>query len=248
MEEGTIFTLIKGQWQEYQRKKIEEATRPLPTILVAVHDREQALFALIKQQGIQMLSDMQGDVEKKSFQTKAGSFYQEIAQQMQTYKERYKPGGIILASPAFFKEEVMKAIPEKERKGLVLATVSSVTKQALTELLRRQEVQGVLKEDMLTKEAHEVARILGEISKGGKGIYGKDEVDKACKSGAVEMLIITDSKILQARQDASIDDLIRMMKTVESMNGKVLIIHGDSDAGMQADGLGGIIASLRYVV
>ena len=62
----------------------------------------------------------------------------------------------------------------------------------------------------------------------------------AANAGAVETLLILDSKI----REQDLDDLIR---TVESQQGNVIIVSGQHDAGRELSALGGMGAILRYI-
>ena len=114
-EEGTIATIIKKKWLKFQLDKLKEAVAfKQPAILICVLDREEAIFALSKRQGYQILTSIEGEVQKKEERVVAkGSFYEEIVKLLKEYSSRYKTENIIVASPAFWKEELMRKFSEK---------------------------------------------------------------------------------------------------------------------------------------
>jgi len=152
-----------------------------------------------------------------------------------------------LASPAFFKEDLYKKISEQHlRKKIVLATCSSVKEDAVSEVLKRSEVQEVLKQDRITKEENLIEALLKEIAMNEKAVYSLKETENAVNAGAVSELLITDNFIQKKRQENKFGKIDFLMRTVDSMKGKIHIISSDFDAGKKLDGLGGIAALLRY--
>jgi protein pelota len=251
VEEKTVISLEKESFLSYQIEKLEEAEhQKTPKILICVMDRENAFFALSKKYGYDLLSSIEGDVEKKFEKASTkGSFYEDLIKIITEYSKRYAPTNIILASPAFFKEDLYKKISdEKLRKQIVLANCSSVKEDAVSEVLKRNEVQEILKQDRITKEANLLESLLKEISKNGKAVYSLKETENAITSGAVSDLLITDAFIQKKRQENSFAKIEYLMRTVDNTKGKIHILSSDFDAGKKLDGLGGIGALLRYNV
>jgi len=249
MDDNTIITLIKEKWLKFQLDKLKESTQEkVPNIIICVLDREEAYFALLKKQGYKLLSHIKGKVQKKQSQEKVKStFYNDVIKTLNEYIKRYKVEQIILASPSFWKEEIMKNIKEEElRKKIILATCSSVDKTAINEILKRPELREALKKSRVSRELKLVEELLEEIAKNGAVVYGLREVKQAIEAGAVKTLLITDSFIQKQREKEKYDDIDKLLNLVESMKGDINIISSDNDAGKKLDGLGGIGALLRY--
>ncbi len=249
IDDNTTITLIKARWLKFQLDKLKEATQEkIANILICVLDREEAYFALLKKQGYKLLSHIKGKVQKKQSQENIKStFYNDIIKTLNDYVKRYKIEQIILASPSFWKEEVMKDIKDEDlRKRIILATCSSVDRTALNEILKRPELREALKKDRISKELKLVEELLEEISKNGVAVYGFKEVKQAVEAGAVETLLITDSFIKKKREQEKYEDVDQLLNLVESIKGSINIISSDNDGGKKLDGLGGIGALLRY--
>ncbi len=248
-EENTVIQITKEKWLKFQVDKLKEAASAKHSkILICVHDREEAFFALSKKYGYEMLTSFTGDVQKKAVETKqAKSFYNEVIKMLGDYAKRHKVSNIVLASPAFFKEDLMKELKDTDlRKKIVLATCSSVKEDAINEVLRRPEVQQVLKQDRIAKEVNLVEELFQEISKEGKASYGLKQVKETAEAGAVAKLLVTDSLIRKTREKGTYKKIEEIMKLVDSMKGGVHIISAEHEAGKKLDGLGGIGAILRY--
>jgi protein pelota len=249
VEARTVITLQKEKWLRFQLDRLKEAcSAKIPKILIVVFDREEAYFAKMKKYGYSLLTKMKGAVQKKALAEKAKEgFYAEIINQMAEYDKRYGLEKIIIASPAFFKEDLMKVLKDDElKKKIVVATCSSVGANAVDEVLKRDETKSALAEQRYAEELKIVEKLLVEISKEGKFAYGIKETEDAVNAGAVKILLVTDKLIFKLREKEKYGKLEAMMKLVDSMKGEIKIISSEHDAGKKLDGLGGIGAILRY--
>jgi len=249
LEQGSVITLFKEKWFKFHLDKIKEAASfRQPSILICILDREEAIFAVSKRTGYEIITSIQGEVQKKEEKAvPKGSFYEEIIKLLKEYSSRYRAEHIIAASPAFWKEELMKHIKEKElRNRITLATCSSVSKNAITEVLKRPETKEVLKRDRISKETNLIECLLAEISKNGLAAYGLKETEKAAIAGAVRILLITDRFVQKKREEGKYEAIDSLLKAVDQTKGEIHIISSEFEAGKKLDSLGGIGAILRY--
>jgi protein pelota len=249
VDENTAIEIIKDEWLKYQLDKLKEAcAEQKSSILICVHDREEAYFALFKKYGYEVLSHIQGNVAKKREDNiKKENFYASVISKLKDYVDRHKIKQIILASPSFWKEDLMKELKDGDlKKIMLLATTSSATKNGIDEVIKRPEVKEALKQERTAKEMIKVEELFSEIAKNGNAVYGLKETDYAANLGAVKDLLITDSFLNKSRQDNFYKDLEKIMKIVDKTKGKVEIVSSDHDGGKKLDGLGGIGAVLRF--
>ena len=251
IEENSIITIIKQNWLRFQIDKLKEASRESGAkILICVHDREEAYFALMKKYGYQLLSEIKGNVQKKDDGQKVEStFYKDVTRQLEEYNKRYELSKIIVASPAFWKEDLMKEVSNEElKRKIILATCSSVGENAINEVLKRPETEEALKQDRISKEFKLVEGLLAEISKNNLASYGLEETEDAAESGAVRILLLTDAFIQKSREENKYNKIEEIMKIVDKTKGDVVIISSEHEAGKKLNGLGGIAAILRYKI
>src|SRR3989338_3204286 len=249
VDENTSITIIKEQWLKYQLDKLKEAySEKKSSILICIHDREDAYFALMKKYGYEVLVHIEGEVQKKREEnTKKENFYLSVMKKMEEYVERYQIKQVILASPAFWKEDLMDEIKDAElKKKIITATCSSATKNGIEEVIKRPEVKEALKQERAAKEMIKVEELFAEISKNNLAAYGLKETEKAANMGAVKELLVTDSLIQKSRQENFYREVENIMKTVDKTKGEIEIISSEHDGGMKLDGLGGIGAILRF--
>ncbi len=245
IDEDTVLTMEKEHWTSYHIKKLEESMQPKqPNILIVVFDREEAIFALSKTSGYEILTRLHGQVEKKALKTVIkGSFYEEIIKLLEEHVLRENLQNIIIASPAFWKEELMKHVKDESlRKRIALATCSSVSENAISEVLKRPEIKEVLKQDRTSKELQLVEQLYAEISKDGSVSYGSKEVKQAVDSGAAEVLAISDNFAHKNRSDK---DFISMLVSAEETKARIFFLRSE-EAVKKLDSLGGVAAILRY--
>ena len=249
ISQGTEFTIEKENWLKFQVDKVKEAAENKQAkILLVVFDREEAHFAMLKKYGYEVLCTIKGNVNKKDFEGQGkGNFYKEIIKAIEEYDKRQGFSSIVLGSPAFWKDELMKNLDDENlKKKMILATCSNVGNRGFDELLKREEVINALKGERIGKEIALVEELLKEISKDGLAAYGLDDVKNAVDMGAARELLVTDSYISQKREEGQFDRIDQMLKTCDSQQGNITIISHEHDGGRKLEGLGGIGAILRY--
>ncbi len=252
VEENTSFTIEKARWAPYQIEKLKEAAKQkTKAILLVIMDREEAIVAQLKRFGYDILSRHQGSVIKKSdMGHQASDFYHELEKVLADYDKTRRPQHIIVASPAFFKEDFLKQVrDEKLKEKIILATVSSCSQSAFEELLKRKEVEQALHDEQAAEELKLVEALLVEIAKGSRGAkaaYGFDKVEKKAYAGAVQTLVLTDAFIQSEREKGNFSRVEDIIQAAEQTGAAVRIISSDHDGGAKIDGIGGIAAMLRY--
>ena len=246
LSDGTVITLEKKLWTKYSLKKLEEAVNnQIVNILIVAFDREEAIFAVLKSQGYEVLLDLRGDVSKKDMEEKKTNFYQEIYTQILAYNQKYLFDNIVIASPAFWKEYLLKEVKDDTlRKKIVLATCSSVDDGTINEILKRSELKTILDKDRATRELKLVEELLGKITK-DDAVYGLNEVNIKVGSGNVLKLLISEGFIHKMKKENNYDVVENIMSVVEAMNSEVKLISSE-DAMKKLDGLSGIAAILRW--
>lgn len=247
LTERSVCTLIKSELSVYITKKIEEATTPRTSqILIVAFDREEALFAQLKSNGYDLLVTLKGDVAKKDDSgEKKSNFYSEIVNQINIYDARHHFTNIILASPAFWKEYVLKEIKDDGlRKRITLATCSSVDESAIQEILKRSELHTVLQKDKSSREEILVGKLLEAIQK-DMAAYSYVEVARKLEAGNVAEFLISENLIRNSRTDGSYTELEKLLHQAEGLDANLAIISSP-EAVKKLDGLSGIAIIQRW--
>ncbi len=251
VESGSVISIQKEHWLSFLRQKLQESTKDKGNpVLLCVFDRDEAYIALLKSYGYEMLVHLQGDVKKKRHDTVPKKhFFTELAQTLASYQKRFGSPVVIVGSPAFWKDELLKVVSDGElKKKIILATCHSASPSGIHEMLRRPEVASALTQQRMVTELVAAEMLLTAIAKQGNGTYGIAEVKKAGEMGAVETLLVTDTLIKKMREEKNFSELEKIMRAVEAAKGTVMIVSSEHDGGQKLDGLGGIGAILRYRV
>jgi protein pelota len=251
VEEETIISLEKTEWLKFQRDKLNDAAKESnEKILIVALDREEVSFALLAASGYKMLTDIKGEMEKKGYElTKGTEFYVDVAKQIDEYASRFEVENIVLGSPAFWKEDLMNVVKKKFSHlvpMVTLATCNNTGKNGVEELLKRDEVKTVLRQDRTSQETALVEELFKEVSKQGLAAYGFKEVQSAQNAHAIKILLVTDDLIHEFREEGTYDKLDQLMKDIDRSQADVHIISTDHDAGKKLHGLGGVGAILRF--
>jgi protein pelota len=252
VEPNTTLNIEKTTFLQHQIKQLNEAaTQKSAKILICTLDRETATFALIKRYGYELIGSIEGNVQKKDVPEKVNStFYKDIVKQLKTYHDTKKLDKIVIGSPAFWKEYIVKELENTPtiKNKVITATCSAVGEQGIKEILRRKEILTALQDDRIMQEMQIVEELLAEIAKQNLAAYGKEETQRAAEMGAVKDLLITDSYIQETREDGTYNVIDRILKSVDTAKGTITIVSSDHEGGKKLDGLGGIAGILRYKI
>lgn len=239
-------TLIKTEWPSFLRKKLDEAiTNAAHKILFVLFDRKQALFALVRQQGIEYLADIHSDAEKKQYSTSStDSIYELIVKQLEQYQKVYGVAGIVAASPAFWKTNLQKILPLSLKEKIVFITTNLVDKSSIPKLLNRPELSQLLADQRLQKEESFLAEVLEFLSKDMLA-YGFADVQQAINIGAAAKVGVSENFVLSSRQKGTYTYLDKMLKQADKTQSEVSFLSSQ-EVCKTIDGLGGIVALLRW--
>ncbi len=246
---GTELEIEKEGWKKYQLtliKNAEEASKA-PKALICVLDDEQASFAHITSSGYTKLGRISLRLSKKRYEEQKNQGYkdiQRVAKEIDSKFNDRKVEMIILGSPLFWKEIVKKQLDEdfpETAKKVHLKDVSSGDEDGIRELISGNALDKIIKNSQLSREEDLVNEVLSQLAKNSKLIiYGVKNVEAAAESGAVESILISESRL-----DGS-EKIKELIDNVENSGGTVNLISSSSPAGKKLNGLKGIIAKLRY--
>ena len=246
LEMGAVITIEKKNLSTYIIKKLEEATKSDKSqILIVAFDREDAIFALLKNTGYEILLNLKGDVSKKDYEEKKTNFYSEIYKQIVDYDKKHEFSNIVLASPAFWKDYLLKEMDdERLRKKITLATCSSIDGSTINEILKRPELKTVLDKDKSSRESRIIEELLQNI-RNDNAVYGMKQVQDRLGSGNVATFLVSENLIKKLKEQKKYPELDQMMNTAESLNASIMIISSE-DAMKNLDGVSGVAALLRW--
>ena len=239
VELGTVLTIYKKEWKNYQIDKLKKAQTRIPDILIVVTDSTQSTFGLLKRSGVEIISELRNPHSRQE-EEKLPEFHKKVASEIDKFSDVKK---IILAGPGFAKEHVQKIIQENYpdiKDKLIIDNASSATESGINEILKRRTLEKVIKESEIVKESQIIQEFFTHLNKDdGLSVYGLEQIKEADNSGAVKVLIISEENI----RKKEIDQLARQ---VEKKKGIVEIVSRTYDLGEQFHRMGGLGAILRF--
>ena len=244
---------IEKDWKDYQIKRLKEAEKAAsaPKAIICVLDDEQATIAALTAIGISYLGQFELGLAKKRYVEKARERMQELVDEIFRLDKQSKPDYVIIASPLFWKDELLKKLQEKEPKiinKVKLENTSVGSRKGVVELLHQGVLDKIVKQSQLQKEFKLIEELIIKIAHKGLATYKFANVKNAVEAGAVDDLLLTDSLIATYREKDKFEELEQLIDAVEGKGGKVNIISSDNEAGDKLDGLGGIAVLLRFKI
>ena len=243
IEEGSELA-IKKEWTNFQLKRVRDATKPRNKLLVVLFDREHAIILSVTSQGVEELRTIKGVVSKKAVdESVKNTFYQEIITSSQELVSRIKPSAVVFASPAFWQEYLKKALPQDFKKA-VFTTISNVDKTAIRELLKRPELQAVIKDNRAAQELLFVEDALTALAK-DKLAYGREDVEEAVAQANAKTVLLSERVMQQEREEEVFKETERLLRAAEAAGASVHVISSP-DACEKLDGLTGLVVIKRW--
>jgi protein pelota len=240
-EIGDNLLISKAKWKESQIDRLNMAVRDSrkPKILFVSLDQDDATIAVLRQFGLKEVASVRS--------MRSGKFYEERSKEDNYHREIISKIGplvsdnmpIVLLGPGFEKESLAEDMKKEGYKGMHVHHTGQNGMAGVNELMKTGMGADILRESSVGIEMEAVEKLMSEIGKDGLATYGPGEIRGAAGAGAVDTLLVLDSKL----REQDLDDLIR---TVEAQRGKVLIVSGQHDSGKELSALGGMGALLRY--
>jgi protein pelota len=236
---------IEKEWKKYELDRLKEAERGSrrEKVFVLILDERDAEFFVIREFGIETLGKIH--CESRGKYTGEGKDVQNQYYKMIVDLISKKEGRIVIAGPAFEKDNLYDYIKDKDQKlskRIVVESTSNTSGQGVYELLTKGTLDKILLESRFAEETKAVDRFITEVSrKNGKATYGLDNVEKALDMKAVDELLVIDSLLMDKRE------LIEhLLDKAERGKAKVMIVSHENEISQKLKGFTSIAALLRF--
>jgi protein pelota len=240
---GTEVSIIK-KWKSEQLRRIEraiEASRR-PEIAIVIIEEGEAIIGALREWGVEEIATVSKSYGK-GLADYRNEFFGELLSTLKNMDFRHA----VVAGPGFAKDDFIEFVKQRDAplaKKLVKADVSSTGRRGFVEVLKRGIVSRLVGELRIAEEAEYVEKLLEEISKDGKAVYGIKEVEKAFNYGAIDVMLLTDEFLLKEREKWDIDSFLEEVER----GSRILIVSSEFEPGKQLNALGGIAALLRFPI
>ena len=262
------FTLIKKNFDDYAKKLLKDACNPetkADTAAVVLQEGVAhiciltASSTILKQKIEYSLPKKKTATDIVKFDEKTEKFYKAIYTSMTKNYDFSKLKMIILCSPGFYAKTlydkiIQYATQEQNRNILdnesmfLIAHSSTGYMQGITEVLKNPIYANKLQDTKYSREAHIMDSFMKHLNEDDyKAWYGEQEVFKAAELGAIDELLITD--LLARSPDLSHrKKYMDLMKSIESLGGRVVIFSTLHISGEELDRMTGIACILKYPI
>lgn len=249
LEEGSEVALTKSELTPSDRTLLEEGRRAVdePQVLIACADWSDSAVVRVRGRSLAVVDERSRVGGGKYDRVRASarekdreSFLEEVVKVLQPELPRSQ--AVVVAGPGFFKEELAKRLaglspPPKGRVAIFPTAEAGLS--GVHELLRSGKAEEVLSSSIAAREAAEVERLVRALGKEGGAALGPEELRGAVEAGAVETLLVLDSKL---RDPASTP----LLSSAREAKTALLVVRSDGEAGRRLAGLGGMGAVLRF--
>lgn len=232
---------IRKQWKRHQLERLEKARTKGQRILICLIDREEADFAGYSDEGLEMLASIsfkKVSREKEQEESKS-AFYRQVSEYLQQ-KEGYSM--LIIAGPGFERENFLEYLKENRNPlaSKALMEHSSYIGISGAKEVIKKSANRILRTTRIAMETDLVENLLKEIARPeGKAVYGEKETRKAIEYGAVEILLISEEKMMDYKE---------LIDAAEKISSRIVFISSDHESGEKLLHLGGIAGMLRFRV
>ena len=248
--------IIKERWPKLLLRRLQEAaSRKGQRLIIIAVEENQASIGIIDDSGIDVRVEIHGTARGKYgkyVQTAEtmDQMFAGVATQLQELLDRLPPNTrVVIVGPGSTKEKLADYLKNKipASKGrILLEHVSTGTVAGIYEALNRGIVEQIASEIRLNREIQLMDEAMKHLGKDtGKIAYGWDDIVRAVQFGAVETLLVLD-KLFREAQPEFRRELENIMRQIEKQAGSLEIFSADHEAGKQLEGLGGLVALLRF--
>ena len=251
---GSPVLVRKAEWPSHMLEQIKRAcqVKEKPVVLISIDDEEYCI-AVLRHRGPRIRAEartrLPGKLEVERREASLNAF---LAESVKALREVWNEtrGPIIILGPGFMKKRLHKYImerhPDLAESVSAVRGVSSGGAAGIYEALRSGVLEKTIEGLRAVEESEAIGELLARIGRGdGRAVYGVDAVRQANIHGAVELLLVSDSKLKEADVEGrkALEELVR---DVEARGGRVMIVSSEHEAGRNLQSLGGVAALLRF--
>ena len=243
---GDNIKVQKKNVLEYQKKLINNAIQSKNSHnLVVLLDKDDMLVFEYSSLSYKILLEKSGLGSKKYKKLEVDENEEKYNMIKDILNRDY--ANIVFAGPSLFKDNLQKYVMDKTKKKILTLKWGDVSTSSISNLIREINKSSIMSDSQISHENEFLSKLLKNIDKGEKYVYGIDNTFECANTGRCEVLLVTNKLIDSLREEQkNYLELNEIMRTVEKLNGELIIVDSKNQSGKILDGLGGIGAILRY--
>jgi protein pelota len=247
IEEGDDVKVVKSRWRGFELDRIDDAVKATrrPNVIIVCIDDEVAVFAAVRQSGVEKISEIFGPGNMKGHDRPPKgireAWFQELTEELARVAVGDLP--VIVVGPGFTRTEMLDHVRQRHPE-LAGRSATEGTGQAgmvgVQEAIKRGMVSRVVEGARVELETEMVEEVFASIAKGDKmATYGLDTVRAAIDTGAAETILVSDDVVREGR-------VVSILDKAEKLGSRVLVVSTGHTAGDRLSGIGGMAALHRY--
>jgi len=239
-------SIVKEEWKDFQIERIDEAVKHSKQAIITFLsiDEDTATIAILRQSGVQWITDIPSNRSGKMFESK-DTEKEYLGNILSVVKQnKSKDSVFVIVGPGFAKEHFVKYGKEKDPalfEKYVVHTTGNSGMNGVNEAIKTGVITQITKDNRVAFETEVVEKLFEEIKKNGLATYGEAEVKNALLNGAVERLLISDVLIRNKKGE-------ELLIHAKQNNSEFTIINTMHESGKKFEGIGGIGALLRFKI
>jgi protein pelota len=242
---------IAKHWKPDQEARIEEATEgeERPDVAIATVEEGEATIHTVSEYATNEYASIAGPTGKGEFARDREELFADLGDAL----ARTDADAVVLAGPGFTKQDALDHIADAHpdlAEMITTVDTSAAGDRGVHEVLARGALEDVRAETRIAEEAALIDELTERIRAEEPVVYGPEAVKRAAEYGAIEELLILDSRLREERagQGEWPIDANEVIRSVERQGGAVTVFSEEFEPGQQLDALSGIAALLRYQI
>ena len=243
---GDPITITKNAgWTGAEKNLVKKHSLSGGFVLVAI-DTSECGIGKIKGTRLEILPNIYSGASGKRYKNanvNMEKFYQDITNTVISMAK--KEDQIIVFGPGLTKN---RTVNHMQKAGLSCKLVDGIDaggEDGIYVFTKSEVMREILSESKLALASRTVERIMYLASKkSSKFAMGLDDVSHACTLGAVETIIFSDGLVAGDDEERA----IKLLNDAESKGAHAIAVDSTTDIGLRVQGLGGIVALLRYSI
>lgn len=157
-----------------------------------------------------------------------------------------KYNSIIVAGPAFWKNQIQEKIKSELNLKSVLFSFNDVSENSVGKVIKELTQSGILSDNNLSLDYSLIEQFQLNLSQNKNFCYGFDNCLNHSFAGAIDTLLISSNFLEKAKEEDFFKDLKDIINSVENQNGRVFIVNSKFEPGQILDGFGGFGGICRF--
>lgn len=248
---GKNLGIRKRNWTDLQTRLLRGSALGEDMFMVVAIDSREAGISLVKGTRVENVASVESGVSGKMYSSREqgyGRFFEKIRGILEVH---LLPGiKVVVSGPGNLKNVFANYLRnELGGKALMVDLIEGTDlagEDGVRQVLRSDGFKEVMKSSKMVRASLVLDEALRRVSRSDPRVaMGFSEVLEAARNGAVETMLAAD-KVFEGK--VTDEEIVQLFNQVEENRGRVFLLDGSTDLGLQVSTLSGLLALLRFQV